>query len=281
MKRIDENELISLSLNGNRKALEELLVSVQDMVFNLSLRMLGTIADAEDASQDIMVKIITNLAGFQQTSSFPTWVYRLSVNNLLNYKKSLLSRQPLSFDIFAADICKTDEDAGMDAINEYEKEELAHELKLSCSNVMLQCLDPQSRCAFILGTMFNIDSHTAGEIMNITPVTFRKKLSRSRQKMSEFMHIYCGLANGKCSCRKRTTYAIKQGRINPENPEYSNLRSLLDQLLFKHTNAMEKMDAASDIYTHMKKYASPQKAKDFLIRLLNSKSGQIIQKLNN
>lgn len=281
MKKTEENELINQSLNGNRKALEELLISVQDLVFNLSLRMLGTIPDAEDASQDIMVKIITNLSGFQQTSSFSTWVYRLSINTLLNYKKSVLSRQQLSFEIFAADISQTDNELSTDPVNDFEKNELAHELKLSCSNVMLQCMDPQNRCAFILGTMFHLDSNTASEIMNITPESYRKKLSRSKQKMSDFMHIYCGLVNGKCDCKKRVTYAIKQKRINPQNPEYSNLKELPETLTAKYINAMEKIDIATDTYSHLKKYISPQKAKDFLIDLLNSKSGQIIQNLNN
>lgn len=93
MKKIDENQLISLSVNGDRKALEQLLAGVQDLVFNLSLRMLGTIIEAQDASQDIMVKIITNLSSFKQNSLFSTWVYRLSVNSLLNHRKTILSKQ--------------------------------------------------------------------------------------------------------------------------------------------------------------------------------------------
>lgn len=103
MKKFDENKLITLSLNGDKKALEQLLVSVQDLVFNLSLRMLGSIVDAQDASQDIMIKIITNLSSFKQSSSFSTWVYRLSVNSLLNYKKSFLSKQRLSFEVFSSE----------------------------------------------------------------------------------------------------------------------------------------------------------------------------------
>lgn len=280
MEKFDEKELVCQSLNGNRRALEELLNSVQDLVFNLSLRMLGTIADAQDASQDIMIKIITNLSGFKQTSSFSTWVYRLSVNNLLNYKKSILSRQQLSFDIFASDLNQTHEEIGIDSINNFEQEELAHELKQSCSNVMLQCLDPQSRCVFILGAMFKVDSKTAGEIMDITPEAYRKKLSRAKQKMNDFMTIHCGLANGKCSCKKRIGYAIKSQRINPQNLEYSNLTTLPIDLILKSVDAMETMEAASDTYSHIRKYSSPQKAKNFLTNLLNSESIQVIQKTN-
>lgn len=280
MKNFAEKGLICQSLNGDKKALEQLLSSIQDLVFNLSLRMLGTIVDAQDASQDIMIKIITNLSGFKSTSSFSTWVYRLAVNHLLNYKKAVLSKQQLSFEIFASDLNQTDEDVFIDSTNDFEQDEFAHELKLSCSNVMLQCLDSQSRCVFILGTMFNVDSKTAGEIMDITPEAYRQRLSRAKQRMSGFMNEYCGLANGKCNCKKRTGYAIEKRRLNPQNLEYSGLITLPIDLIHKNMDAMDVMDIASDIYGHMKKYSSPQKTKDFLSCLLSSNSMQVIKETN-
>ena len=46
--------LVDQATSGDKDALETLITGVQDMVFNLSLRMLGTFADAEDATQDIL-----------------------------------------------------------------------------------------------------------------------------------------------------------------------------------------------------------------------------------
>ena len=56
--------LVDKATAGDKKALETLVTGVQDMVFNLSLRMLGTFADAEDATQDILLKMITHLSSF-------------------------------------------------------------------------------------------------------------------------------------------------------------------------------------------------------------------------
>ncbi len=62
MNRKTNDELLALvhkATEGDKKALETLVADVQDIVFNLSLRMLGTFADAEDAAQDILLKMIT------------------------------------------------------------------------------------------------------------------------------------------------------------------------------------------------------------------------------
>ena len=64
MNRKTNDELLALvhkATEGDKKALETLVADVQDIVFNLSLRMLGTFADAEDAAQDILLKMITHL----------------------------------------------------------------------------------------------------------------------------------------------------------------------------------------------------------------------------
>lgn len=68
----NEHELIKLAAEGDKKAWETLLNSVQDMVYNLSLRMLGSISDAEDATQEIIIRIITHLSGFRKDRTFST-----------------------------------------------------------------------------------------------------------------------------------------------------------------------------------------------------------------
>ena len=82
--------LVGQATAGDKEALETLVSGMQDMVFNLSLRMLGTFADAEDATQDILLKMITHLSSFRGDSAFTTWVFRIAANHLKNYKKHML-----------------------------------------------------------------------------------------------------------------------------------------------------------------------------------------------
>jgi hypothetical protein len=81
MKKITNEELLAFiakATAGDKDSLETVILSVQDLVFNLSLRMLGTFPDAEDATQDILLKIITHLSSFKGESAFSTWVFRIA-----------------------------------------------------------------------------------------------------------------------------------------------------------------------------------------------------------
>ena len=139
--------LIEQATAGDRAALETVLAGVQDLVFNLSLRMLGTFHDAEDASQDILLKIMTHLSSFKGESAFTTWVFRIAVNHLKDYRKYMFAQFPLSFEYYGNDIRSGKVQDVPDLTQNVEKAILAEELKLSCTNVMLQCLDPETSWA--------------------------------------------------------------------------------------------------------------------------------------
>ena len=253
-EKYDMERLVDLAASGNRDALEELLGDVQDMVFNLSLRMLGTVPDAEDACQEILIKVMTHLSDFRKESRFSTWVFRVAVNHVLAYRKHMFSHHPLSFEYYGEDIANGREEDVPDMTGGVDRGILEEELKLSCTNVMLQCLDGESRCIFILGTMFRLDSAVAGEILGISPAAYRKRLSRIREKMAAFLGEYCGLAGGKCSCRRRVDYAIASRRLTPERLEYNGMEQGRSRIAEQCRAIMEEIDGQSRIFAEMPFY---------------------------
>jgi len=172
---IDINTFIAHAIDGDSTALSQILNEVNFFVFNLFLRMLGAIADAEDASQDILIKIIANLSSFKMNSKFETWDYRIASNYLVDYKKSMFAQYPLDFSYYDNDIKFKSDESIEHVFEKIESEQLANELKLSCTNVMLQCLTPVNRCIFILGTMFEMNSQLASEILDMTPQNYLMK----------------------------------------------------------------------------------------------------------
>lgn len=271
-------DLIDKAVNGDRQALEDILVSVQDMIYNLSLRMLGSPHDADDAVQEIMIKIMTQLSSFRKESAFSTWVYRISTNYLINCKKFMFAQRPLSFEYYGEDIHAGFIPNTGDLLQGVDEGILAEELKQSCTNVMLQCLDPESRCIYVLGIMFKADSRVCGEILGITPDAYRQRLSRSRKRVADFLSGYCGLSQtGVCNCQKRVGYAIQTRRLNPKNLEYSALEKLPQTDTLGFTQAMEEMDELSLIFANLPRYRSPEDAKAFFKKLLASNNMSIIR----
>ena len=272
------SELIKNATAGDSKSLETLICSVQDLVFNLSLRMLGTFADAEDATQDILLKIITHLSSFKEESSFSTWVFRIALNHLKNYRKHMFAHHPLSFEFYGDDIKNGKIHDVPDLTQNVEKAVLAEELKMSCTNVMLQCLDTESRCIFILGTMFQADSRIAGEILGMTPEAYRQRLSRIRKKMADFLQEYCGeYGYGTCRCKDRVNYAIQNHRINPAHLDYTEAALIPEQTMLDVKKAMEKIDDLSQHFLFIKTYAAPQQTAQFIKDFLDSASFSVVK----
>ena len=77
-------DLVRRAAAGDRAALESLIEGIQDKVYGLALRMLWHPDDARDATQEILLRVVTHLSSYRHESSFLTWVYRLATNALLS-----------------------------------------------------------------------------------------------------------------------------------------------------------------------------------------------------
>src|ERR1700739_2337359 len=94
-----DQRLVALARAGDRKALEDLIESHQAWVYNIAWRMLFHPQDAQDATQEILVKVVTRLSSFEGRSKFRTWLYRVAANHLLNVKRG---REELKVTTFSA-----------------------------------------------------------------------------------------------------------------------------------------------------------------------------------
>ena len=67
---LEDPELVCQAQGGNREALEQLITRHQAWIYNIVLRMVYLPQDAEDATQEVLVKLITKLSTFMRRSSF-------------------------------------------------------------------------------------------------------------------------------------------------------------------------------------------------------------------
>lgn len=237
---MEEKELIKSCLEGNKQSLEKLINSIQNLVFNLSLRFLWNRMDAEDATQEILLKVLTNLSKYDGRSKFNTWTYRVATNYLINLKQTKLEKTFTSFDIFANDINSIKEPIHYDLP---DKDLLEKEIKTGCTLAMLQCLDRDLRIAFILGSILKIKSNIASNIVETSPENFRKRLELSRRLIGAFLNSHCGVYNpyNNCRCNKRISSAISCGRIAKNNLNFADK-------IEKYNDEMEELNSLTGIY---------------------------------
>lgn len=205
------------AVDGDRAALEEVLRAVQRDVYNLAVRMLWSPEDAADATQDVLIKVVTHLATFRGDSSFRTWVWRIATRHLLAVRKSALERERVTFARFGAELATGLSEPPAGAESDPEQVLLEEEVKLGCTQGMLLCLDREHRVAYVLGEVFELSSDEAAEVLGIPAATYRKRLSRARERIRAFMRGHCGLIDPDrpCRCARRVAGAVASGCVRP------------------------------------------------------------------
>lgn len=180
--------------------------------------MVGRPDEAEDVTQDVLVKVITGLANFRGESAFRTWLYRITANHVLSMRHGPREYPSRSFREHAELVDgRADAEPTTSGGVTAEARFLDEETRTRCMTGMLLCLDRAQRLAFVLGAMFGASSVRGGEILAVTPEAFRQTLSRARKQLSNFMDEKCGLMRREnpCRCPKKTRCAIQTGHVDP------------------------------------------------------------------
>lgn len=211
---VSDEVLINEAVSGNKASLTLLIKRHQDFIYNVALRMFLTPDDALDATQEVLIKVVTRLNTFKGESQFRTWLYRIVVNHFLNsstrkmerlYENNRVVNKPL-------DISVTD---SFEEIGEAEIEEV----RIMCSHAMLMCLNREQRLIYIIGEIFGADHQLGSELFETTPGNFRIKLHRAKADLLNYVTGKCGLVdpNNPCRCHKKAKEMVTQGIVKKEN----------------------------------------------------------------
>jgi RNA polymerase sigma factor (sigma-70 family) len=211
--------LVEQAKAGDKQVLEEIVRRIQDKIYGLAIRMLYVPADAQDATQEILVKVITHLATFKGESSFETWVYSIAANHLLSMRKSRAERWEVTFDHCVHMIEEGGHDAADESSATGEQNLIVEETKLACVHYLLLCLKREMRLAVIMGEIFGISNAEGARILGLTQAAYRQRLSRGRRQLLHFLSNYCGLvdADNPCHCKTLASLHVKKRHIDPRN----------------------------------------------------------------
>ena len=216
--------LVEKALGGDREALERLVHRHQAGIYNIAVRMVFQPQDAEEVTQEVLVKVITRLASFRGESRFRTWLYRIVANHVLNMRRRDREAEAGSFDAYGAAINGTP-DLDLSSLDVPDPDSvpvdlplLVEEAKVACTMGMLLCLVRKQRLVFTLGEILGASDAVGGEVLEMSADNFRQSLARARRDLYQFMNGQCGLVNeaNPCRCPKKTRGFIEAGHVDPQ-----------------------------------------------------------------
>lgn len=267
-------DLVGRSKAGDRSALEHVAKRLRDPIYAFALRMLWHPEDAADATQEILVRAITHLGDFRGDSRFMTWVYRIAANHLSTVRRSRLERQEYTFDRFAEELDENLTDDAASRETEAERSLLLEEIKIGCTHGMLLCLDRPHRLAYILGEILDLPGPEASEALDLSPSAYRKRLSRARSRIIEFMKSKCGLVNpgNPCRCRRRVPFALETGRIDPRQLLFAHDSARANQFpkIVHEIRKLEEAQRAVALYRSHPDYAAPERVATIVEELIRA-----------
>jgi RNA polymerase sigma factor (sigma-70 family) len=212
-----EANTIQAATEGDLHALHALLAAIEPGIYNLAVRMLGNREDAQDASQEILLKVTTHLGSFRGEAAFSTWVYQVAKFHL----RSAITRSKESPEV-SLDALQGTLQKGLDRVQDTWQERAlqpdekaaAREMAISCTQGMLMRLDREHRLAYLLDTVFDLSSSEAAQVLEISAEAYRKRVSRAKQALETVGQTVCGVVNPQAACRcEKQTQALAQLQV--------------------------------------------------------------------
>ena len=164
---------------GDRGAFERLYRQNVNRVFSLCARMVSDRSRAEELTQDVFVRAWEKLHLFRGESSFATWLHRLTVNVVLNARKSE-GRQKTRFE-------ENDEETGMDAHAGIVGMPLAPGDLLDLEQAV-EKLPPGARRVFVLHDVEGYKHEEIAEMLGVTSGATKAQLHRARLLLREALN---------------------------------------------------------------------------------------------
>lgn len=167
-------DIIDACKRGDRKAQFELYRLYSKAMYNICLRMLGSVENAEDVLQNSFVDVFSKLDTFRYESAVGAWIKRIVINNCINFIK----KRRLQFDELNEGIQKVEEDTPSVENDNLNVEKI--------QKAVLQ-LPEGYRVVFTLYAMEGFDHEEIGEILGVTEATSKSQYSRAKAKLREIL----------------------------------------------------------------------------------------------
>jgi RNA polymerase sigma-70 factor (ECF subfamily) len=168
-----DRELVARASEGDVKALTKLVRAHSSLVYRVSLRMLGSDA-AEDASQEVWVRVWRNIRTFRGESAFSTWLYRITMNTCLSMRQSESRRENQEYSDempYLPELPGGDADPDAEALSAERREEI---------EAALAHVRAEHRAALVMRHMEGLSYAEIAQVLEVPTGTAKGWVSRGR-----------------------------------------------------------------------------------------------------
>ncbi len=181
-----EPELLNLARKGNEGAFTELVRRNWRMIYRISRRVLKNHEDAEDNLQNVLVKVYQRLDGFQESSRFSSWLFRVTFNEaLMSLRRNRSRRRDCYVDLGFMDGTGHGVADLQDVRVNNERQQMHREL----ASKAMHRLNPSLRTAFLLHKQEGWTHREMAEELGITQATAKMRVFRARRQLREELDL--------------------------------------------------------------------------------------------
>ena len=167
MDKPDDKDLVRRTLNGERRAYESLVGRYEKPVYNAAFRMLNNQEDARDVTQTVFLKVYENLGRYDPKYKFFSWIYRIAVNESINF----LNQRNRTEELAREPVAST---AGPD-------DETDSDLRHQRIQTALMTIKPEYRTVIVLKHFLEMNYVEIGTVLEIPEKTVKSRLYSGRQ----------------------------------------------------------------------------------------------------
>ncbi len=171
MSKPDDKKLIERCIKGDRQAFETLLIQYEKPVFNAAYRMLNNKEDASDVTQTVFLKVYENFDSFDPSRRFFSWVYRITLNESINWLGKENRLEPLQHE---------PADDGRSPEQEVDSAKLSADVQAA-----LMTIKTDYRTVVILKHFLGCSYMEISDVLEIPEKTVRSRLFSARQLLKD------------------------------------------------------------------------------------------------
>jgi RNA polymerase sigma-70 factor (ECF subfamily) len=163
---------------GDLAAFELLMRQHERLVLVTALRLVGNMADAQDISQEVFLRLYRNLGKVEASKNLAGWLYRVTVNACHDLHRKRPAADPMEYAEHLAA-------AGADPQQSATEAERRRVLEMS-----LRLLSEKERAALVLRDLQGLSTEEVAHVLGSSEATVRSQISKARVKVKDFVERY-------------------------------------------------------------------------------------------